>query len=421
MKIRRARVKRYKFPISRTNRVLMADPVSVNALTVAGSAFELESWLHNALRVANLVIPLKHVATIDGSRLQSVLSELIIFVLAESTNVRVGRTTQPLVRLRKRPSFDAAEFVCLFSGGVDSLSGTLSAARDLGRMEAVFCAHSDQSKIISLVEVLSQEAFKNLSVEVRKISVPPIGVRGYAQLRGFLYCVAAAAWMQLLGATSLLVTECGPTMYQPRFSPLDSVTMTTHPFVLEQAKSVIEILLRRPITLITPFEDFTKAEVMRACPRPDLFPLTHSCISQRFAEHDGTCYGCVIRRLAAIAAGVRDVVYARDPLTDEAANAGNLMSLMVYCRDLLLAYDDMEEFETDKIRRYKKQDLFQRFALDHFAAIHQLVTGGTRTRRSIRELYEEVVRGIGAGKLEDRLRALRQGEAKIDWRREPPT
>ncbi|HKO56347.1 MAG TPA: hypothetical protein VJ276_10750, partial [Thermoanaerobaculia bacterium] len=263
-------------------------------------------------------------------------------------------------------------------------------------------------------------AFTPLGLTLREISVPSVGIRGYAQLRGFLYCVAAAAWMYMVNARSLIVTECGPTMYQPMFSPLDSVTMTTHPVVLRHAKTVIETILGRPITLLTPFEDFTKAEVMAICPRPDLIPQTHSCISQRFGSHDGTCFGCVIRRLAGIAAGIPDVEYSRDPISDESAAAGNLLSLFTYCHDLLTAYGSMEQFEIAKIERYRKHDLFQRFALDQFAAIHDLLTRKQRVRPAIVRMYDNVVAAVGVFALEARLHALRSFDVRIEWHRTPP-
>jgi hypothetical protein len=209
-------------------------------------------------------------------------------------------------------------------------------------------------------------------------------------------------------------------MYQPLFSPLDSVTMTTHPSVLHYARMAIETVLGRPIALVTPFENFTKAEVIALCPRADYIKYTHSCISQRFGSHDGTCYGCVVRRLAAIAAGVEDVHYARDPVADDGANGGNLMSLLLYCHDLLIRPDKMEDFEIDKIRRYAKHDLFRRFALDQFAALHVLNQGKRPIRASIRRLLDAVVTEIGPHALDERLHVLRQFDPRINWKHTPP-
>jgi len=89
-----------------------------------------------------------------------------------------------------------------------------------------------------------------------------MGSMGYSQLRGFLYILFAGAYANLCKADKILVTECGPTMYQPLFSPYDSITYTTHPYVLKAAKDVLDLLLDSKPKIIIPFEDLTKAEVI---------------------------------------------------------------------------------------------------------------------------------------------------------------
>ena len=203
-----------------------------------------------------------------------------------------------------------------------------------------------------------------------------------------------------------MVTECGPTMYQPKFSPLDSITMTTHPFVVRTAARVARLLIQQEIQVITPFEDLTKAEVIALSPEKDGLKFTHSCISQRFGTHDGTCYGCIIRRLAAIAADVEDVKYNKNPISDGKARAGNLFALLNFCYGVLTNFDALEEYEIGTIKHYRKRDLFRRFALDNFAAIHQLLARNKRVIRPVREIYEDLSTKIGCRILEERLQEL---------------
>jgi hypothetical protein len=365
--------------------------------------------------------PLHGGGSYNWKRLENALTDVLLYVLSELVRVFPAAPDEPLQRVGKQLAPRAAEYLCLFSGGADSLTGILTAHEALPNLQGVFCAHADQGKIVKIVEYLATAAFDPIDLQLRKISVPPVGVRGYAQLRGFLYCVAAASWMHLVGAHTLIVTECGPTMYQPMFSPLDSVTMTTHPVILHHAKIVIEAVLGRNIRLVTPFENLTKAEVIALCPRPDLLPHSHSCISQRFGSHDGTCYGCVIRRLACIAAGVPDVAYNRDPICNDRASAGNLLTLLTYCHDILTAYEQMETFEVEKIERYFKFDLFRRFALDQFAAIHALLRRRVVVTSAEHHIYMGVVNCIGADSLDARLDDLRAFSTQVDWRRSPPS
>jgi hypothetical protein len=187
---------------------------------------------------------------------------------------------------------------------------------------------------------------------------------------------------------------------------LDSITMTTHPFVVKKAAQIGGLLLNRELRIMTPFENLTKAEVIAISPEKDGLRYTHSCISSRFGSHDGTCYGCVIRRLATTAVGVRDVTYNRNPISDSNAHAGNLYSLLGFCHEILTDFRRMKEYERGIIDVYGKRDLFRRFALDNFAAIHRLLSDNKRVVRPVRDLYNSVSREIGTAIFDQRLREL---------------
>jgi hypothetical protein len=196
-------------------------------------------------------------------------------------------------------------------------------------------------------------------------------------------------------------------MYQPKFGPLDRVTMTTHPYVVALSKRVIETLLDREVEILLPFEDLTKAEVMALAPRRRGLAGTYSCVTQRFDRPDGTCYGCVIRRLAALAAGVRDTRYYKDPLLDAKAARGNLLALLRFCLDYLADPGTMEEHEVGEIEAYHKQDLFRRFALDNFAGIHRLVLRRRSLAPDVRRVYGYCLEILGGtGDLDERLAQL---------------
>jgi len=388
----------------------------VNALIVGWAAVEIEKHARQ-FPIERAVIPIYGAETLgyNLAQLAGVLRELFLFVLARDIEIAFeNRPFQEELDQARGPE-QMLQDLCLFSGGIDSHAGILLAKQAIGPVDGVFCAHSDQSKVIRLVERHGKGLLAQEGIRLHKTPGPPLGSRGYVQLRGFLYVVGAGLWISRLRASRLLVTECGPTMFQPQFSPLDAVTMTTHPVVMDHARKALALLMRRPILLVTPFAEWTKAEVIAASPRRDGISHTHSCISQRFGSHDGTCYGCVVRRLAAIAAKVRDVRYRRNPLWDERARGGNLMSLLTYCRDLLVDYGGMEEYEQRGIDQYNKQDLFRRFALDNYAAVHALVGEGKRLRRAIRRLYSEVTSVLGKDALAQRLEELRAYAGKVPY------
>ncbi len=389
---------------------------ALNAILTGNSIFQLEQAIRTR-RIATLVVPLFQSPGLayDLVKLRSLLHELIVFTLVEDVDIEFKNLQWQGGEQLDLLDLSHVENICLFSGGVDSYSGLLLASKAIKSVEGVFCAHSDQARIIHIVANLQKRVLDPLGLVVSKILVPSIGAKGYAQLRGFLYLLSAAAFAHKYGAKRIIVTECGPTMYQPRFSPLDSTTMTTHPFVVRKAKEIIDLLLNREVKIVTPFEDLTKAEVVAISPSKEGLKYTHSCISQRFGTHDGTCYGCVIRRLATTAAGVEDVKYTKNPLSDPNANAGNLYTLLNFCAEILTKYHRMEEFETGTIEAYHKKDLFRRFALDNFAAVFRLLSENKRVVKPIREIYNGVVKRVGVETLEDRLRALANPRFKANF------
>ena len=379
----------------------------LNCRLVASAVVEVEKRSRDKA-ISEVRIPLYAPSALgyDTVRLISLLSELFLLVLARSVRVSfVPRFVQESLALPGAE--DNAKVICLFSGGVDSYAGILRAADNYESVIGVFCAHADQSKMIATVRELERRIKRRPNVSFDTVRVPALGIHGYVQLRGFLYIVAAGSVMASTKASNLLVTECGPTMFQPRFSPLDSVTMTTHPEIVRLGGKCLTLLLRRPVEIATPQSQLTKAEVMANSPEQEGLRKTHSCISQRFGDHDGTCYGCVIRRLAAIAADVEDVRYRRNPLWDERAAGGNLLELLRFSADLLVDPDRLEDFQRRHLASFGVNDLFLRFALDNFAAVYAISTRGGRLRRAIRTMLEEVVQIVGRERLDMRLAKLR--------------
>lgn len=349
------------------------------------------------------------------NKLNELLSELVAYVLLEYVDIKFFNSKKKLNKKKfdyKKPERPKVSF--LFSGGIDSLSGIFWAQEYFNNIEGIFCAHSDQTWIIHLVNSLSEDIFSPAGIKLRTVSVPSLTARGYSQLRGFLYIISAGAWMELLNSDTLVISECGPTMYQPRFGPFDIVTMTTHPEVVEIAHQVLELLLEKKIKIITPFENMTKAEVIALSKFKDKLRKTHSCISQRFGRHDGTCYGCIIRRLGAITAGVEDVEYMKNPITDDKAQKENLLSLLMFSLDILTDYKDMPLYQIENIESYNKLELFKRFALDNFAAIYLLKKKGYSLSREVKNMLEECLKKISEDILNKRIESVRNKNFKIN-------
>lgn len=334
-------------------------------LRIAFSLFEAEKRLKKNGSVSGITVFLSRQTfrRINVGKLKGVLQELFLLILLEDVNIDIKEVDDIKGRVKKKATFPEKEAIILFSAGVDSYSGIKIAEKKYKNLLGLFVAHNDQCWIIKIVG----EMKSLIDTEIRTLYAPGMSSLGYSQLRGFVYILSAGVYANLCKADKILVTECGPTMYQPLFSPYDSITYTTHPYVLKAAKDILDILLEVKPKIIIPFEDLTKAEVVSNSGIGD-FSVTHSCISQRFGDHDGTCFGCVIKKLACMVSGVKDVAYNKDMFVED-SNQDNLMNALTFSSDLLNGYDNMPAFETEKIDEFQKHDLFQRYALDNLAGL----------------------------------------------------
>jgi hypothetical protein len=228
---------------------------AINALSIGSAVFQLEQATKIS-RIRSAVLPIYGARELayDLDKLSQIIQELLTFTLVKDIKIDFRESSSSSLESASEEPREQADNLCLFSGGTDSYAGMLLAAKLLPKVQGIFCAHSDQARMIHIVHRLERKLPIFSGFRVRKQLVPRIGARGYAQLRGFLYLLCAVGWLHKLGATKLIVTECGPTMYQPQFSPLDAVTMTTHPKVVQLAKSAINLLLGRDVVVTTPFD-----------------------------------------------------------------------------------------------------------------------------------------------------------------------
>ncbi len=389
-------------------------------ITIASIVFNIETVFRMGKTVSEVEIPISE-QTAHDCNLNVVareIQELLSFVLVREISISF-RVIEDSTRYKrdKDLQFASCENVCLFSGGIDSLSGIIRSQKELKDVHGVFVAHGDQPRGVNIVTSLEKKLLRKLKIPVHILYAPPMKRYGYSQLRGFLYCLYGSVYVSLLKSKNLLITECGPTMYQPRFSPFDSVTMTTHPFVLGKAKRIIELLLRREVCLVIPYENLTKAEVIISSPAKEHFDKTHSCISLGTGRNDGKCYGCIVRRLGAIVAGVQDAEYDYDPITKDYEKGDNFVSLMRFSHDVLLSYETMNFFSKENIFVYKKQRLFKRFALDNFSAIYLLKKEGKVTSPYVENLYAAVLKKVGEAKLKEHISEVRKGRFVPNFKR----
>ncbi len=376
-----------------------------NLLSVGRAVFLLEQASRKSV-IEEITIHLEpSLSKAAAKDVLEAIQRLVRFVLVQQVNVSLEFDVSSVPRSHSPIAKDKpGKPICLFSGGLDSLSGALFATNQYKSIRGVYCSHPHQSRVTRTVRQLAAEVFVHTSEPLIEIQAPKLSISGYAQTRGIFYALSGAAVAAALSSDKLLISESGPTMFQPPFAPADSVTMTTHPFVVARTRDIIARFLPT-LNIDLQFSELTKAEIAALCPRPELVESCHSCVSQRLPLHDGTCYGCVVRRLGTAVAGVRDTEYAVNPLVDEKAHFGNLVALLEFCRDLLLDRNSLSAYQTGIIDQYRKWELFERYALDNFAAL-TLEKDGSLIPPA-KQLLDQVVGQVGLPRLLDRIHSVR--------------
>jgi len=336
---------------------------------IGESAIAVENQIKAGYRKIESVIPVSmfNLARFKDNDIATELERLFEYLWPAEISVRFVAADTRVRTSRSRVSLTQKTEVTLFSGGVDSLATLLKRIAEGRRPLALFVAHSDLAGLIHIVDSLYKSVLEQISVPLLTLYAPPLRRAGYSQTRGFLYGMGALAVAESLRRRSFVMGECGPTMHQPRFGPFDTTTMTSHPLVLEVVRSIAKKLTHNKIRLETPLAGHTKAEAMALIKNRDWLKLTHSCISQQFRSHDGTFYGCIIRRLASMALGIEDVQYRYDSIVSGRKGKDNLVSLLRFSYDVLTDFDSLPEDVIEEIKQWKTRNLFERFALDNLA------------------------------------------------------
>jgi len=385
---------------------------------LASIVFNIETLVKMGKKIYDVKIPISRETDTgrDLKKVADLLNELFIYVLIEDIEIEFDIQDMRKNRRNRLPQFEDCENVCLFSGGVDSLSGLLNSKKYYNEIYGVYTAHGDLSWGTHIVNNLIKK-IKEVEEDINcsTLYAPEMGSRGYSQLRGFLYALFGSVYVSLLNSKNLIIAECGPTMYQPRFSPYDTITMTTHPFVMKKAKEIIDILLKRKINLVIPYENMTKSEVIMAAPYKEFFKDSHSCISLRFGKNEGTCYGCVIRKLGFLVADVEDTIYTHDPIGNRKHDADNLSSLLSFSEDILFNYKNMPDYSKNNIENYNKKDLFKRFAIDNFAALYEYKNKIGELNPYIEPIYNNALQKLGEEKLIKRIEKVRKKTFKPNF------
>ncbi|MFP4400397.1 MAG: 7-cyano-7-deazaguanine synthase [Candidatus Woesearchaeota archaeon] len=418
------------YPLRLSNKPLMSlfreenNASARDILKIAFSLFEAEKTIKDgdALDTIDINLSLMSYSFTEDEKLIQKIESVFLDILKHNIDLNVYVASNKEYRKsRKKKTYKKTDTLCLFSGGVDSFFGIFESKKMYKNLQGTFVAHSDQTGTINIFNKINETILKKHKILVKTINVPSIRPKknkhGYSQLRGLLYILSCGALLNIYGGKNIIITECGTTMYQPLFGLYDSITHTTHPLVLRTANDILSKICNKKIDFILPYEDMTKAEIIASSEYNYYLPKTHSCISSRFRDHCGVCYGCVLRRLGSILVGVEDANYRHDVFSDEEVDDDNLISLLRFSYYYIEDKNRLPEYSLTKTKAYNKWDLFERQSLDVLSALYILKKSNHKFSKRMEKAYNVYVEPISKKKLEKRIDIVRRKIKKPNFKK----
>jgi len=328
-------------------------------------ALEYHAWT----RSFHFIVRVRDHAFWQQSRVAESLSSALQFMTGDRDyhfTFQPGHSTHPT------SLFDSEHFeldpisdlsVILFSGGLDSLAGTI---QRLETTDDHVCLVSHQSQMGT--KRTQDRLFDALSnhypgrVKHYRFRCHLRGVRAAEETqrtRAFLFASIASAIAHTFGQDRFFVYENGITgMNFARREDLSNAraTRTTHPQTIYRLREFFSLVLDRPMTIESPFLWNTKTDIVQYIkdgPHPELLPSSVSC-SRTFqnlgqATHCGGCSQCVDRRIA---------VYA--------AKAENLDEAGIYAQDIIARTISNGETKTTAVDYLRQAKSFGTWNIDHF-------------------------------------------------------
>jgi 7-cyano-7-deazaguanine synthase in queuosine biosynthesis len=281
-------------------------------------------------RTFHFVIPVSDPNRWNDPALRDPLTEMLEFVSGDHFSFTFVPPNPKAEQLhfwspKASPPFPGSDSICLFSGGLDSLIGSLLLLKEEG-VRPLLVSHRSMSKIDSQQKRLAEMMrvrnpewqFPHLSIWINRMGNQAQEVT--QRTRSFLFLSLAAATAFQLGIQKISICENGVVSLNIPISGQTVgtlLTRSTHPTFLKQFQDFMRQIVEAEISVTNPFLFKTKTEMikmLRTWSQADLMGGTISCSytqgKTRLQPQCGTCFQCVNRRFSVIAAGEE----AHDPV-----------------------------------------------------------------------------------------------------------
>lgn len=372
-----------------THRMLSRlDPLSRDLLEVAAYVYyadcsirrgtEADIYARHWRRKFKFVVPVSDPDVWNSPEIKGSLEETLEFVSGDefSFDFRPPPRPQPTQLIfnfaSRTGAFVDCDCVSLFSGGLDSLIGTLFLLRHR-RQHPLLVSHRSmsivsarQKRLTALLRQRNPEwQFPHLSMWVNRK-----GERAREQTqrtRSFLYLSIAAAVAMQLNLQRVYICENGVVSINIPLSGQNLgtlLTRSTHPKFLRSFESLVNTLFAVKMSVENPFIFSTKTEMLRMLEnwsQSELIQETVSCSraqgKTKMQPQCGTCYQCVNRRFSVLAGDLethdKAEFYERDVFLDPLAEGIETACAEGYVRT---AYEIAEMNDVQFFSKYPQLD-----------------------------------------------------------------
>src|SRR5579871_30668 len=360
-------------------------------------------------RELEVSIPVSDPATWEP--IKNLLNDTLSFLTGDLWSVAFEAANQPLFRLPLRQhrtqlfsEFVRTGLVCLSSGGLDSLAGTIDLLETYPDQRVLLVGHYDaptgeQETVFSGIRPAYPDRVKLMRMRVRLD--PPASPETTLRSRSLLFLALGLCAAQSFGPdVPLFACENGLIALNVPITPSRAgscSTRTMHPLFLSNLRQIIQ---QAGITnpLENPFEFQTKGECLAGCKNQSLLQsqanTSVSCAHahrrqnwiRKHANNCGYCVPCLIRRAALYHIGADDgLKYGIDVVAGELDLASDIDAV----NDILAILDLLRSKKTAK--EFAKEIL-------EVALLDRITDRAAMVERGVEDL-RSLIRGKGMSRI----------------------
>jgi len=309
---------------------------SADCATPRGKKWTDDDTTEPWARDLSFVMPVRDLEFWAQEHIQSLIEKILNFLSNDKYSfnfVPLGRDRpeQPYFAfgdLKDWP-FHAPNRVIMFSGGLDSLAGTVETAAHGGKV--VLVSH----RSVSTLDARQNLLFKHLQqlypgqlirVPVWVNKAEKFGREPTQRTRSFLFSALGTLVAQSIEANGLRFFENGVVSLNLPLAQealRSRASRTTHPLALHLLSSLCAAIVENDFAVDNPFLFKTKTEVVASLETHkavqligDTCSCSHSMFQTKTQRHCGRCSQCIDRRVATLASKLQSCDSSKDYVSD---------------------------------------------------------------------------------------------------------